>query len=70
MLSQIKKKIYIIHFNPEDFFDLTLEALENLRKSDLRWKGTIKFRAFMKIMHYVGAFLSIKKGLIQVISEE
>ena len=35
MLSQIKKKIYIINFNPEDFFDLTLEALENLRKSDL-----------------------------------
>ena len=35
MLSQNKKKIYIINFNPKDFFDLTLEALENLRTSDL-----------------------------------
>ena len=35
MLSQNKKKIYIINFNPGDFFDLTLEALENLRISDL-----------------------------------
>jgi len=35
MLSQNKKKIYIINFNPKDFFDLTLEALESLRTSDL-----------------------------------
>ena len=35
MLSQNKKKIYIINFNPKDFFDLTLEALESLRRSDL-----------------------------------
>lgn len=35
MLSQNKKNIYIINFNPKDFFDLTLEALENLRTSDL-----------------------------------
>jgi len=35
MLSQNKKKIYIINFNPKDFFDLTLEALENLRTCDL-----------------------------------
>ena len=35
MLSQNKKKIYIINFNPKDFFDLTLEALENLKTSDL-----------------------------------
>ena len=35
MFSQNKKKIYIINFNPKDFFDLTLDALENLRKSDL-----------------------------------
>lgn len=35
MLSQNKKKIYIINFNPKDFFDLTLEALESLRTSGL-----------------------------------
>jgi len=35
MLSQNKKNIYIINFNPKDFFDLTLEALEKLRSSDL-----------------------------------
>ena len=35
MLSQNKKKIYIINFNPKDFFDLTLEALESLRVSEL-----------------------------------
>tara|TARA_X000000950_G_scaffold6847_1_gene7457 strand:+ start:634 stop:1308 length:675 start_codon:yes stop_codon:yes gene_type:complete len=35
MLSQNKKKIYIINFNPKDFFDLTIEALENLKTSDL-----------------------------------
>jgi len=35
MLSQNKKKIYIINFNPKDFFDFTLEALESLRTSDL-----------------------------------
>ena len=35
MLSQNKKKIYIINFNPKDFFDLTLEALEILKTSDL-----------------------------------
>ncbi len=35
MLSQNKKKIYIINFNPKDFFDLTLEALESLKISDL-----------------------------------
>lgn len=35
MLSQNKKKIYIINFNPKDFFDLTIEALENLKISDL-----------------------------------
>lgn len=35
MLAQNKKNIYIINFNPNDFFDLTLEALENLRTSDL-----------------------------------
>ena len=34
MLSQ-NKKIYIINFNPKDFFDLTLEALEGLKNSDL-----------------------------------
>ena len=35
MLSQNKKKIYIINFNPKDFFDLTIEALESLKISDL-----------------------------------
>ncbi len=34
MLSQFNKKIYIINFNPNDFFDLTIEALEILQSTD------------------------------------
>ena len=34
MLSQFNKKIYIINFNPNDFFDFTIEALEILHSSD------------------------------------
>ena len=35
MMTQSLKKIYIIGSNPNDFFDLTVEALNILSKSDL-----------------------------------
>ena len=35
MITQSLKKIYIIGSNPNDFFDLTVEALNILSKSDL-----------------------------------
>ncbi len=35
MITQSSKKIYIIGSNPNDFFDLTIEAVNILSKSDL-----------------------------------
>ena len=35
MITQSSKKIYIIGSNPNDFFDLTIEAINILSKSDL-----------------------------------
>ncbi len=35
MFTQTKKKIYIIGSNPNDFFDLTIESIEILSKSEL-----------------------------------
>ncbi len=35
MFTQTKKKIYIIGSNPYDFFDLTIESIEILSKSEL-----------------------------------
>ena len=35
MITQSQKKIYIIGSNPKDFFDLTIEAINILSKSDL-----------------------------------
>ena len=35
MITHSSKKIYIIGSNPNDFFDLTVEAVNILSKSDL-----------------------------------
>ena len=35
MITQSQKKIYIVGSNPKDFFDLTIEAINILSKSDL-----------------------------------
>jgi len=35
MITQSQKKIYIIGSNPNDFFDLTIEAINILSKSNV-----------------------------------
>ena len=37
MITQSKKKIYIIGSNPNDFFDLTIEAINILSKSNVNF---------------------------------
>ncbi len=63
MLSQNKKKIYIINFNPKDFFDLTLEALENLRTSDLIISTRKLDKKFKSNLNKINRMLEIKTDL-------
>ena len=35
MYTQNKKKIYIVGSNPNDFFDMTIEGVETLLKSEI-----------------------------------
>ena len=63
MLSQNKKNIYIINFNPKDFFDLTLEALENLRTSDLIISTRKLDRKFKSNLNKINKMLEIKTDL-------
>ena len=48
MITQSLKKIYIIGSNPNDFFDLTVEALNILSRSDLIIFFKKKFRSHYK----------------------
>ena len=63
MLSQNKKNIYIINFNPKDFFDLTLEALENLRTSDLIISTRKLDKKFKSNLNKINRMLEIKTDL-------
>ena len=63
MLSQNKKKIYIINFNPKDFFDLTLEALENLRTSDLIISTQKLDKKFKNILNKINRTLEVNTEL-------
>ena len=63
MLSQNKKKIYIINFNPKDFFDLTLEALENLKTSDLIISTKKLDEKFKSNLNKINRMLEIKTDL-------
>ena len=63
MLSQNKKKIYIINFNPKDFFDLTLEALENLEKSDLIISTQELDKKFKSNLNKINSMLEINNEI-------
>lgn len=63
MLSQNKKKIYIINFNPKDFFDLTLEALESLRTSDLIISTRKLDKNFKSNLNKINSMLEINTEL-------
>jgi len=65
MLSQNKKKIYIINFNPKDFFDLTLEALENLQTSDLIISTRELDRKFRSNLNKINSAFEINTGLLK-----
>ena len=65
MLSQNTKKIYIINFNPKDFFDLTLEALENLQTSDLIISTRELDRKFRSNLNKINSALEINTGLLK-----
>ncbi len=63
MLSQNKKKIYIINYNPKDFFDLTLEALENLKTSDLVISAHELDKKFKSNLNKINKMFEINPGL-------
>tara|TARA_X000001036_G_C20461836_1_gene717800 strand:+ start:140 stop:808 length:669 start_codon:yes stop_codon:yes gene_type:complete len=65
MLSQNKKKIYIINFNPKDFFDLTLEALEKLQTSDLIISTRKLNRKFRSNLNKINSALEINTELFK-----
>ena len=65
MLSQNKKKIHIINFNPKDFFDLTLEALEKLQTSDLIISTRELDRKFRSNLNKINSALEINTGLLK-----
>ena len=65
MLSQNTKKIYIINFNPKDFFDLTLEALENLQTSDLIISTRELDKKFRLNLNKINSALEINTGLLK-----
>jgi len=65
MLSQNKKKIYIINFNPRDFFDLTLEALENLKTSDLIISTRELDKKFRLNLNKLNKIFEINTGLLK-----
>ena len=65
MLSQNKKKIHIINFNPKDFFDLTLEALEKLQTSDLIISTRELDRKFRSNLNKINSAFEINTGLLK-----
>ena len=46
MYTQNKKKFYIVGSNPNDFFDMTIEGVETLLKSEI----IIFLRLFIEVL--------------------
>ena len=63
MLAQNKKKIYIINFNPNDFFDLTLDSIEAIKKSDIVISSTLLKKKFQSCLKKLNDSLEIKSEI-------